>query len=149
MYKNRIQVDWLNKLYDDIYYSDLENSEHSLDVITNLISNKEIKLQDNEEKNLVAVVVEITEELADLLESEDLTESYNFIVKRVEEIQRGEFDDAFREEYFPDFYDLEKDEEIPYEDLAMDIEEIEENNEIEIEELPEDEDGELDEYDDY
>lgn len=144
MYKNRIQIDWLNKLYDDIYYSELEDSEHTLDIITNLISSKEVKFQE-EEKSLVAVVIEVTEELASLLESEELLESYNFITKRIEEIQMGDFDNAFREEYFPDFYDLEKDEEIPYEDLAIDIEEDKEMEiEIDIEEL--DDEDEIDEY---
>ncbi|MGO1713308.1 MAG: hypothetical protein ACTH0B_07335 [Senegalia sp. (in: firmicutes)] len=144
MYKNRIQIDWLNKLYDDIYYSELEDSEHTLDIITNLISSKEVKFQE-EEKSLVAVGIDDTEELASLLESEELLESYNFITKRIEEIQMGDFDNAFREEYFPDFYDLEKDEEIPYEDLAIDIEEDKEMEiEIDIEEL--DDEDEIDEY---
>ncbi|MGO1367970.1 hypothetical protein [Senegalia sp. (in: firmicutes)] len=126
MYKNRIQVDWLNKLYDDIYYSELEDSEHTLDIITNLISSKEVKFQE-EEKSLVAVVIEVTEELASLLESEELLESYNFITKRIEEIQMGDFDNAFREEYFPDFYDLEKDEEM---EIEIDMEELDDEDEI-------------------
>lgn len=126
MYKNRIQIDWLNKLYDDIYYSELEDSEHTLDIITNLISSKEVKFQE-EEKSLVAVVIEVTEELASLLESEELLESYNFITKRIEEIQMGDFDNAFREEYFPDFYDLEKDEEM---EIEIDMEELDDEDEI-------------------
>ncbi|NBI05682.1 hypothetical protein [Senegalia massiliensis] len=141
MEKNRVQIDWLNKLYDDIYYSDLEDSEHSLDIISNLISDKEIKSTNKEDKNLVGIVVEVTEELVEFLESEDLNQSAEFISQKIEEIQNGEFDEAFREEYFPDFYDLEKDEEIPYEDLTVDID-INED-----EDIPEDVD--LDELDEY
>lgn len=141
MEKNRVQIDWLNKLYDDIYYSDLEDSEHSLDIISNLISDKEIKSTNKEDKNLVGIVVEVTEELIEFLESEDLNQSAEFISQKIEEIQNGEFDEAFREEYFPDFYDLEKDEEIPYEDLTVDID-INED-----EDIPEDVD--LDELDEY
>jgi hypothetical protein len=141
MEKNRVQIDWLNKLYDDIYYSELEDSEHSLDIISNLISDKEIKSTNKEDKNLVGIIIEVTEELVEILEGEDLNQSAEFISQKIEEIQNGEFDEAFREEYFPDFYDLEEDEEIPYEDLAVPIA-IEED-----EEIPEDVD--LDELDEY
>ncbi|MBS4534657.1 hypothetical protein GOQ29_03405 [Clostridium sp. D2Q-14] len=117
MNKYRVEIDWLNKLYDDIYYNELKNSEHALDIISSLIADKESKSVINEDKNISSIVIEVSEELADILEIENLTECYNFIIDKIEQIQNGELDEILKEEYFPDLYDLEEDTEFSDNDL--------------------------------
>lgn len=149
MDKYRIQIDWLNKLYDDIYYSDLEDSEHALDIITSLISDKEVKPVINDDKNLAGIIIEVSEELADLFDNEGLTACYNLIINKIEKVQDGELDDDFREEYFPDLYDLEEDDEITDEEY-VDIDSTVDDDTYVDEYPPEDNENEDDlEYDDY
>lgn len=124
MDKYRIEIDWLNKLYDDIYYNELDESEHALDIITSLIADKESKPIVNENKNLVTIIIEISEDLADLFDSEDLTECHNFIIDKIDQVQNRELDDTLREEYFPELYDLEEDTELSTNDLDNMSEEI-------------------------
>ncbi|MBS4537113.1 hypothetical protein GOQ27_01485 [Clostridium sp. D2Q-11] len=153
MDKYRVQIDWLNKLYDDIYFSELEDNEHAMDIISTLIADKEVKPITTEEKNLTSIIIEVSEELAELFDSEGLTECYNFIVDKIEKVQDGELDEALREEYFPDLFDLEKDTEISdddfdeIDDMYVEEESIDQDDDTYIEEYPEeDDDEENDEY---
>jgi hypothetical protein len=102
MKKNSIQVNELNKLYDELYYSTLDDVESSLDIITNLISEKEF----NEDKSevvelpdIIDAIIEVLEEVAELFDSEGLIDEYSFTREKIEKIQSGELDDIIEDEY--------------------------------------------------
>lgn len=122
MKKNSIQVNELNKLYDELYYSTLDDVESSLDIITNLISEKEL----NEDKSevvelpdIIDAIIEVLEEVAELFDSEGLIDEYSFTREKIEKIQSGELDDIIKDEY--NNYDDEIEDTLMSDDYEDDI----------------------------
>ena len=122
MNRSTIQIEWLNKLYDDIYYNEFKDGECALDLITELIAHKEENTDSSIETNLISAIVEVCEELAQLYENEELDDCHKFIVTKIDKIQSGDLDKELKEEYFPDFYSLDDNynEEIDNKDIEED-----------------------------
>ncbi|WP_427339501.1 hypothetical protein [Caloranaerobacter sp. DY30410] len=108
MDKNKIQVNELNKLYDEIYYSNNSDVEQALELISNLISEKEYEesgIEVNDLSDIIHIAIETLEEISEIFDSEGLVDSYNFVIEKLESLQNGELDDVIEEEYSKFFDD--------------------------------------------
>lgn len=122
MSKLKIELSELSKLYDEIYYSNFDNVEVALDIISNITSEKEF--EDEEElvfglSNIVDVIVEILDEVAEIIESEGLYDISNYIRDKIDRVQSGENDDSIEStyiNYLSEDYDEEFDDEELYEE---------------------------------
>ncbi|KGG81339.1 hypothetical protein Y919_00875 [Caloranaerobacter azorensis H53214] len=102
MDKNKIQVNELNRLYDEIYYSNNNDVEQALELISNLISEKEYEesgIEVNDLSDIIHIAIETLEEISEIFDSEGLIDSYNFVIEKLENLQNGELDDIIEEEY--------------------------------------------------
>lgn len=102
MNKVKIELNELNKLYDEIYYSNSENIEVALDVISNIISEKE--LEDEEDfifglSNIIDVIVEVLDEVSEVFYNEGLYDTSNYIKDKIDKIQSGKNDDVIENTY--------------------------------------------------
>lgn len=108
MDKNKIQVNELNRLYDEIYYSNNNDVEQALELISNLISEKEYEesgIEVNDLTDIIHIAIETLEEISEIFDNEGLIDSYNFVVEKLESLQNGELDDIIEEEYSKFFDD--------------------------------------------
>ncbi|QIB26347.1 hypothetical protein [Caloranaerobacter azorensis] len=108
MDKNKIQVNELNRLYDEIYYSNNNDVEQALELISNLISEKEYEesgIEVNDLSDIIHIAIETLEEISEIFDSEGLIDSYNFVVEKLESLQNGELDNVIEEEYSKFFDD--------------------------------------------
>ncbi|SHH86999.1 hypothetical protein SAMN02745135_02484 [Caloranaerobacter azorensis DSM 13643] len=108
MDKNKIQVNELNRLYDEIYYSNNNDVEQALELISNLISEKEYEesgIEVNDLSDIIHIAIETLEEISEIFDSEGLIDSYNFVIEKLENLQNGELDDIIEEEYSKFFDD--------------------------------------------
>ena len=113
MDKNKIQVNELNKLYDEIYYSNNNDVEQALELISNLISEKEYEesgIEVNDLSDIIHIAIETLEEISEIFDNEGLIDSYNFVIEKLENLQSGELDDILEEEYSKFFDDDFQDE---------------------------------------
>ncbi|KPU27907.1 hypothetical protein TR13x_00715 [Caloranaerobacter sp. TR13] len=102
MDKNKIQVNELNKLYDEIYYSNNNDVEQALELISNLISEKEFEesgIEVNDLSDIIHIAIETLEEISEIFDNEGLIDSYNFVAEKLENLQSGELDEVIEEEY--------------------------------------------------
>lgn len=102
MDKNKIQINELNKLYDEIYYSNLDNIEYALDVITNLISQKEYEDTASNISglsNIIDAIIEIFEEVAEAFDNEELMDAYYYTKEKIDKLQSGDLDKTIEDEY--------------------------------------------------
>ncbi|SCG83648.1 hypothetical protein DW1_2081 [Proteiniborus sp. DW1] len=102
MSKLKIQLNELNKLYDEIYYSSFDNVEVALDIISNITSEKE--LDDEEEyvfslTDIADVIIEVLEEVAEALEIESIYDISAYIRDKIDKIQSGNIDDSIESSY--------------------------------------------------
>lgn len=161
MYKSEIQINELNKLYDEIYYNTYEETESALDIINNLISEKEYQEFDFIPRNLrdiVDLILDLYDELIILVEEEALSSIRDFIVERQERIANGEMDEILKNEYSKsldeNFHEtlISKDD-VPYKDVYENDDDSEDNKYYEdvYENGDDSEENEYyeDEYDDY
>lgn len=134
MSRLKIELNELNKLYDEIYYSSFDNVEVALDIISNITSEKEF--EDEEDfifglSNIVDVIVEVLDEAAEIFDNEALYDISNYIRDKIDKIQSGENDDSIEstyinylsEDYDEDFEDeelYEEDEDYGEDDLYED-----------------------------
>jgi len=135
MNRNKIKVNELNKLYDEIYYSNLEEIDLTLDLITNLISDTEFQeiFEDVVElPDIISTIIEILDEISELFDNEGLGEAFIFTKEKIDKIQSGEIDDNIENEYIK-FIEEEMDDDLLDEDYEEDEEEYED----------------MDEYDEY
>ncbi|WP_069649283.1 hypothetical protein [Caloranaerobacter ferrireducens] len=108
MDKNKIQVNELNRLYDEIYYSNNNDVEQALELISNLISEKEYEesgIEVNDLSDIIHIAIETLEEISEIFDNEGLIDSYNFVIEKLENLQNGELDDILEEEYSKFFDD--------------------------------------------
>lgn len=102
MSKLQIQLNELNKLYDEIYYSSFDNVEAALDIISNITSEKEF---DDEEDfvfslaDIVDAIIEVLEEVAEVFENESIYDINSYIRDKIDKIQSGENDDSIESTY--------------------------------------------------
>lgn len=122
MSKLKIELSELSKLYDEIYYSNFDNVELALDILSNITSEKEF--EDEEElvfglSHIVDVIVEILDEVAEVIESEGLYDISNYIRDKIDKVQSGEIDDSIEStyiNYLSEDYDEDFDDEELYEE---------------------------------
>ncbi|SDZ19275.1 hypothetical protein SAMN05660462_02159 [Proteiniborus ethanoligenes] len=134
MSKVKIELNELSKLYDEIYYANLEGVDVALDIISNITSEKEF--EDSEEpvlglSNIVDLIVEILDEVSEAFESEGLYDILDYVKDKIDKIQSGELDEYIEDTYinfldedldndFDDDDDLYNDEEYDEDDLYDD-----------------------------
>lgn len=130
MSKLKIELNELNKLYDEIYYSNFDNVEVALDIISNITSEKE--LEDEEDfvsglSNIVDVIVEILDEVAEVFDNEGLYDISNYIRDKIDKVQSGENDD-FIESTYINYLSEDYDEDFEDEELYDEEEEYDEDD---------------------
>lgn len=134
MSKLKIELSELSKLYDEIYYSNFDNVELALDILSNITSEKEF--EDEEElvfglSHIVDVIVEILDEVAEVIESEGLYDISNYIRDKIDKVQSGEIDDSIEStyiNYLSEDYDEDFDDEELYEEEEYDEDELYEDD---------------------
>lgn len=142
MFKNKIEISELNKIYDEIYYSNFEDGDYGLDVITNLISQKEYeepKLNIVTLEDIIDIITELYDELIDNLDNDGLSDISDYISDKKEKVLNREMDKTLLVEYGK-FIDIHN------EDEDFDDSIVEEVEIIEDEEYLEDDYDDFDEY---
>lgn len=155
MFKNVIEINELNKLYDEIYYGTFDEVESTLDILTNCISEKEYQEFEFHPKimeDVMDIIIELYDEIIEVLDDEGISEIKNFISDKKDRILNREMDEVLENEYMKylnEDYDesLINEDEEDYEDMYNDRKYNEENDDYRDEEEL-DEDYE-DDYDDY
>lgn len=102
MSKLKIELNELNKLYDEIYYGNFDNIEAALEIISNIISEKEFEDEDDYVSgmsNVTDVIIEILDEVAETFDNEGLYDISTHIRDKIERIQSGESDDYIENTY--------------------------------------------------
>ncbi len=119
MSRLKIELSELNKLYDEIYYSNFDNIEIALDIISNIVSEKE--LEDEEDfvyglSNIVDTIVGVLDEVGDVFDNEGLYDISGYVREKIDKIQSGENDDSIESTYInylsEDYEDNLEDEEL-------------------------------------
>ena len=112
MDKTKIEVNELNKLYYEIYYSSLDGIEQALEVISSIILEKEFIYSEDsisDFSEIIDCVVKILDETAEIMDSEELYEVGNYIREKADRIHAGELDDIIENDYINCFDDYEYD----------------------------------------
>jgi len=102
MSKLKIELNELNKLYDEIYYGNFDNIETALEIISNIISEKEFEDEDDYisgMSNITDVIIEILDEVAETFDNEGLYDISSYIRDKIDRIQSGEIDDYIENTY--------------------------------------------------
>ncbi len=119
MSRLKIELSELNKLYDEIYYSNFDNIEIALDIISNIVSEKEF--EDEEDfvyglSNIVDTIVGILDEVAEVFDNEGLYDIGGYVKDKIDRIQSGDNDDSIESTYInylsEDYEDNLEDEEL-------------------------------------
>lgn len=102
MSRLQIELSELNKLYDEIYYSNFENVEVALDIISNIVSEKEF--EDEEEfifdlSSIIDIIIGVLDETAEVFDNEGLYNVSNYIKEKIDKIQSGEYDESIENTY--------------------------------------------------
>lgn len=119
MSRLQIELTELNRLYDEIYYGNFESVEVALDIVSNIISEKE--LEDEEDlvfglSNIVDVIVKTLDEIAEIFDSESLYDVSYFVKEKTDKIQSGE-SDALIESTYINYLSEDYDEDFDAEEL--------------------------------
>ncbi len=162
MFKNEIEINELNKLYDEIYYGNFDEIESALDILTNCISEKEYQEFEFYPKNMeeiTDVIIELYDEVVEVLDDEGISEIKSFVLEKKDKILNREMDEILENEYMK-YLDEDYDHELidedkeEYEDI-YENKEYKENEDFNTEEQLKDdleddlEDDYNDDYDDY
>ncbi|MTI49355.1 hypothetical protein [Sporosalibacterium faouarense] len=138
MYKSEIEINELNKLYDEIYYSSLEESEIALDVISNFISEKEyqnFEFNPRDMRDIIDVILDLYDEIIDQLDDEGMSNISSFVMDKKERINSREMDALLESEYakylHEDYDDaLINEDEVIYEDIYDESEDLDNEDTI-------------------
>lgn len=130
MSKLKIELNELNKLYDEIYYGSFDNVETALEIMSNITSEKE--LEDEEElisglSNIVDVIVGILDEVAEVFENESIYDISSYIRDKIDKIQSGENDDSIESTYI-NYLNEDYDEDFTEEELYDEDEDYDEDD---------------------
>ncbi len=130
MSKLKIELNELNKLYDEIYYGSFDNVEAALEIMSNITSEKE--LEDEEElisglSNIVDVIVGILDEAAEVFENESIYDISSYIRDKIDKIQSGENDDSIESTYI-NYLNEDYDEDFTEEELYDEDEDYDEDD---------------------
>lgn len=145
MFKNEIEINELNKLYDEIYYGTFDEVESALDILTNCISEKEYQEFEFNPKimeDIIDIIIELYDEIIEVLDDEGISEIKNFISEKKDRILNREMDEILENEYLKyldeDYDDsiINDDEDEVYEDIYNERKYNEESDDFN----PEDED---------
>lgn len=102
MYKNEIEINELNKLYDEIYYGNYEEVESTLDILTNCISEKEYQEFEVFPKtmtDIMDIIIELYQEIIEVLDDEGISEIKNLVSEKKHRILNREMDEILESEY--------------------------------------------------
>lgn len=105
MKKVKLQINELNKLYDEVYYTNLDDIESSLEIITGLVAEKELEDLNEDIDDLTDVIeaiISVLDDVADAFDSEGLDDSYEFVKDKIDKIQSGDMDDIIEMQYLRD-----------------------------------------------
>ena len=135
MSRLKIELNELNKLYDEIYYSNFDNIEAALDILSSITSEKEFEDEDELVyglTNIVDVITEVLDEVAEVFENEGIYDISNYIRDKIDKIQSGEYDESIESTY-ANYLNEDYDED--YNDVDL----YDEDNDYEEDDLFEDE----------
>ncbi len=102
MYKNEIDINELNKLYDEIYYSNYDEVELGLDIITSLISEKEYQefvFSPRDMEDIKEIILDLYNEVIELFDDEGLSKIRDFASDIRDRISNREMDEVIENEY--------------------------------------------------
>ncbi|WP_352420065.1 hypothetical protein [Proteiniborus sp.] len=118
MSRLQIELSELNKLYDEIYYGNFKNVEVALDIVSNIISEKEFECEEEfifGLSSIIEIIVGVLDEASDVLDNEGLYDVSNYIKDKIDKIQSGENDEYIESTYtnylnedYDDVYDDEE-----------------------------------------
>lgn len=162
MFKNVIEINELNKLYDEIYYGTFDEVESALDILTNCISEKEyqeFEFYPKVMEDIMDTIIELYDEIIEILDDEGISEIKNLISEKKDRIINREMDEILENEYLKyldeDYDDsLINDDDEEYDDIYNDRKYSDDNDDYNSEDEDYRDEEELDDdynddYDDY
>lgn len=136
MKKVKVVLNELNKLYDEIYYANLDDIEQALEIISGIIYEKELEDSGDDVVtfgDIVDTITNVLDDISETMENEGLYDISEYIKDKTDKVHSGKLDEIIENSYLNSSDD-------DYDDEEYDIED---------DEIDEDEDDSLDEYDEY
>ena len=103
MKKVIIEISELNKLYDEIYYANLNEIEQGLEIISNVIYEKEFENSTYEIatfSDVVDTIINLLDEVSEILYNEGLYDIYEYVRNKIDKILSGKLDEFIEKSYF-------------------------------------------------
>ncbi len=119
MNKAKIEQVELNKLYDEIYYTSLDGVEQALELISNIIAEKEFEdsgVDISSFSDILDTIMNVLDETADVMDNEELYDVSSYIREKVDKIHTGELDDVIENSYLNNIDDEDYDDYDDYDD---------------------------------
>ena len=102
MLKNEVEINEINKLYDEIYYGTFGEVESALDILTNCISEKEYQEFEFFPKvivDIMEIIIDLYDEVIEILDDEGISEIKTFIADKKDKILNRKMDEILENEY--------------------------------------------------
>jgi len=102
MKKIIIEISELNKLYDEIYYANLSEIEQGLEIISNVIYEKEFENSTYEIatfSDVIDTIINVLDEVSEILYNEGLYDINEYIRNKIDKIYSGKLDEVIEKNY--------------------------------------------------